>query len=180
MPGGLSAAGSVDQDPAHHHCGGREEVDPVLPVWAPVSEEAKVSLMYEIVGPESLSRWFQSDSASGHPAQMLVNEGQELICRRPISRTDGGQDPGDVLRRCGFHVAPPDGDCAYVSSFLANPRDTKRRMFREFVEVNDRERYEMLISHPIFSIGKIADRPHPKKVDVTEIFLDRLETGQPR
>jgi hypothetical protein len=53
-------------------------------------------------------------------------------------------------------------------------------MFREFVEVNDRERYEMLISHPIFSIGKIADRPHPKKVDVTEIFLDRLETGQPR
>jgi hypothetical protein len=29
-------------------------------------------------------------------------------------------------------------------------------MFRKCMEVNDRERHEMLISHPIFSIGKIA------------------------
>src|SRR5262249_13380457 len=94
------AASVLDQDAAHGLGTGSEEVTAVLPVGLCVTaKQAQVGLVDEGGGVQRLSRRFVSQPVGGQPAQVVVDQGQELRRGVRVAGRDGVEKRSEVAHR---------------------------------------------------------------------------------
>ena len=104
----LFAAGIVEQDAAHRLGRRGEEVAAALPlrldsaIVARAADQAKIRLVDERGGVESLSRPFVGQPGSRQAAQLLVNERQQLGSGLGIAMLDGVEKSGGVGHYIGI------------------------------------------------------------------------------
>ena len=104
------AAGILDQDAAHGLGGGGEEVPAAVP--APIlrrADEPEVRLVDQGGGLERLAGPLPGQPMRGQPAELVVDQRQELIGRSGVALLDGREDAGDVVHRRGALGQPTDG-----------------------------------------------------------------------
>jgi hypothetical protein len=97
-------AGPVDKDLAHRFGGDAEEVA-VVGIRL-VADEPKVGLMHQGGGVERVIGPFPGHLHRGQPAQLVVNQRQELLGRPNVAVLDSRKDTGHVVHRHGFRRPP--------------------------------------------------------------------------
>ena len=102
MPPGRLAAGVVDQDEAHGLGGGGEEVAATRELA--IADEPQVRLMDQGRGVERLARLLLGQLLGRQLAQLVVDQGQELLGGLRVALLDGRQDAGYVVHRRGRRV----------------------------------------------------------------------------
>ena len=90
MPPGRLAAGSVDQDEVHGLRGGGEEVTAACELA--IADEPQVRLMDQGRGVECLARLLAGQPLGGQLAQLIVDQGQELLGDLRVAGVDGRED----------------------------------------------------------------------------------------
>src|SRR4051794_27062111 len=95
MPRGRLAAGGVDQDDAHGLRGRGEEMTATGELA--IADEPQVRLMDQGRGVERLARLLVRQPLGGQLAQLIVDQGQELLGDLRVAGLDGREDAGDVV-----------------------------------------------------------------------------------
>ena len=92
------AAGVLHQDAAHGQRGGGEEVAAAVPTRldADPRHQAQVRLVDQGRGVERLARFLVGQLVGRQPAQLVVNQRQELFGRLGVALLDRRQNAGDV------------------------------------------------------------------------------------
>src|SRR5438105_3179866 len=79
VPGSLLPSGVLDQNSPHRLGRGGEEVAASVPMLpAPITDQAKVRLVNQGSRFQRLPRLLLGQALRGQPAQLVVNEGQQL------------------------------------------------------------------------------------------------------
>jgi hypothetical protein len=92
-----ASAGAFDEDAAHGLGGGGEEVPAAVPRRRLVHvHQAKVRLMHQRRGLERLPRLLLGEPLPRQPAQLVVDQRQQLIGGLGVALFDGGKDARDL------------------------------------------------------------------------------------
>jgi hypothetical protein len=105
--GAFLAAGVFDEDTAHGLGGRGKKVAATVPasrlrlrgLTPPAHQEPKVSFMDQSGGVERLARFFACQLLSGQPAQLVINQRQQLIGRLRLSALDGVQELSEIVHQ---------------------------------------------------------------------------------
>ena len=97
-------ASPVDEDLPHGLGGDVEEVT-VIGI-GPVADEPEVGLVHQGGGVERVIGAFPRQLRRGQPAQLVIDQRQELLGRPGVAVLDSGKDPGHVVHRHGFRWPP--------------------------------------------------------------------------
>jgi hypothetical protein len=81
----------VDEDTPHHLCGDREEVAPAVEVHLALIDEAQVGLVHQRGGLEGVVGTLVPQLPCRDPAELQVDEGQELVACGRIAAAPVGQ-----------------------------------------------------------------------------------------
>ncbi len=93
---GVFVPSAVDKDAPHGFGGGGKEMAPTFPGLQLISvNNPQVGFMDQIGGLETLARRFPSHLLGREPAQLLVNQRQQLGRRLGIALVDGGEDTSE-------------------------------------------------------------------------------------
>ncbi len=104
---GLAAAGEVDEDSSHQAGGNGEEVSPALP-FDLRSHQPEVGFVYQGRGLQEMPRAFPAHVAVGLPAQLLVDDGGQLLQRVRVAAAPFEQQLRDVgVLECGMLTHGP-------------------------------------------------------------------------
>ena len=96
-PPAPSAAGGVDEDAAHRFGRRGEEVSAAVPVLGLFDiNQPEVRLVDQGGGLQGLAGVLQGQPLGGQPAQLVVDERQELLRGVRVALLDGVQDARDV------------------------------------------------------------------------------------
>ena len=96
---------AIDQDAAHRLSSGGEKVPPAVPalLMAPsriaTRQKARIRLMDQCCRLERLPGLLLSELLSGQPAQLVIDQRQELLGGTGLALPNGGQDAGDFSHR---------------------------------------------------------------------------------
>jgi hypothetical protein len=93
---GEAAAGPIDEDPAHGFGGGGEEMCAVLPRRLRLAAEAEPRFVDECGGLQGLVGGFARHAGGGQLAQLIVNEGQQLVGRLDLAASDAAEEVREV------------------------------------------------------------------------------------
>jgi len=88
------AARAPDQDPAHRLGGGGEEMSSVGEVRIP--DQPQIRVVDQGGGVERLPRLLAGQLRRGQPAQLVVDQRQQLLRGVRVALLDSGKDPGDL------------------------------------------------------------------------------------
>jgi len=103
MAQGMFPAGVVDQDPAHRLGGSAKEMGAAIPIRIFVSGQAQPGFMHQRRWLERVAGRFAGHFARGEPAQLPVNQRQQLIGGQGITVLDGMEQ----LRDLGHRIMQP-------------------------------------------------------------------------
>ena len=99
----MFAAGVLDEDAAHRFGRGGDEVPPIVPVrFVLRADQAQVGLVDQGGGLQRLPGGLVGHLVVGELAQLLVDEGQQLLRGRRIALLDGVQDLRDLTHECNY------------------------------------------------------------------------------
>ena len=100
VPDALFATGLLDENAAHGKGGGGEEVAAAVPVpLFPRADQAQVRLVDQGGGLERLARLLPCHPLGREPAQLVVDQRQELRRGTSVALPDGVQDAGHLIHR---------------------------------------------------------------------------------
>ena len=89
----------VDEDPAHDLRGHAEEVRPILPVDLPLINQSQIHLVNERRRLQAVAGSLAPQLARGDPAELRVDERQQLIERAPVTATPISEESRHIARR---------------------------------------------------------------------------------
>jgi hypothetical protein len=95
----------VDENPAHHAPGDREEVCPVVQLDAGLIDETEVHLVGESGGLKGVVGTFAPEVAARQASELLVDLRHELIEGGTIAAPRSQEEPGRVVRSVSGHGA---------------------------------------------------------------------------
>jgi hypothetical protein len=98
--GAAPAAGVVDEDPPHHLGGGREELLTAVPAPDRLGiNQPEESLLDQGRGLESLAGLLPRQPAGGELAQLVVDQGEQVLGGAGVAPLDVREDAGHVRHR---------------------------------------------------------------------------------
>jgi hypothetical protein len=89
----------VGQDATHHLRGDAEEVRSVLPVDVALADQAQERFVDEVVGLKGLPDVLVIEVTSGQAAQLVVDQGHELVERLVVAAPPLDEEPRHVVGR---------------------------------------------------------------------------------
>lgn len=98
---GLPAAGMVDENSPHRLRGGREKVGAVLPTGINFANQAEICLMHQGCRLERMTGRFDRHAMTRQPAQLVINQRQQLTSGLGLTRVDRPEDLRDVRVQSG-------------------------------------------------------------------------------
>ena len=114
----LFPAGLVNQYAPHGLRGDGEEVRAVLPTHAALVNESHVSFVDERGGLQSVVGALAAHVAVREPVQLLLNEREQLVERRPVAAAPGEEQTCHLFRRRrGFGHSNLPGGVPAVGAF---------------------------------------------------------------
>ena len=101
---GAVTTGVIDEDPAHDLRRDTKEMRAILPIDQALVDESDVGLMDQGRRLQGVVGALAPKLARGHPAELRVDEWQQLGERSPVATTPIAEESRDVMRR--HHEAP--------------------------------------------------------------------------
>jgi len=92
---GAARARVIDQYPSHQTAGDAEELIPVLP-GPDLGGQAQIGLVDEVGGPEGMAAPLAPQETRGPFAELLAEEGNELLPRRLVPTLPGLQQASET------------------------------------------------------------------------------------
>jgi hypothetical protein len=91
------AASVLDLDAPHRLGGGSEEVAPAVPgLSVAAADQAQIGFVNKCGGIERLAGLFLGHLVGREPAQLVIDQRQELLGGVRVALVDGGKDPSDI------------------------------------------------------------------------------------